>query len=58
MRIEPSDQPDGWQFVDDHAEVVGAGRVLRHPDGRDFVYVRSHRPGVRAAVLASIAAAR
>lgn len=57
MRVEPSDLADGWQVVDGET-VVGAGRVLRHPDGRDFVYVRGHRDGVRGAVLATVAAAR
>ena len=57
MRIEPSEYPDGWHAVDDGTD-VGAGRVIRRPDDRPFVYVRGHRDGVRAAVLATIAAAR
>lgn len=54
--IEPDGRPLSWRAVDG-GQIVGAGRVLRHPDDRRFAYVRGHHDGVRAALLAEIAAA-
>jgi RimJ/RimL family protein N-acetyltransferase len=56
MRIEPDDRPDSWRAVDDDT-VIGAARLLRRPDDRRAVYLRGHRDGVRAALLAEVAGA-